>query len=396
MSQNKTSFTSLFALIALVATGHFLIDFMLSIWPVYKTLAHLDIGIAGLIAVVAISSGELMQLFFGKLIDKGHAKKLLIIGPLLGSAAIFFPYVSTYMAFFFLLLCTTIGSAAFHPTAASVLGAIITPRRALIMGIFQMSGNFGLGFGQLFFTTTYEILSGHTAILIIPAVVLGCVIISASIKAQEPTKEHISFATIARFFKHPTLRNLYFIQLCHQTVLWSTVFLLPDLLVARGYSTTIALGGGHLALLSGAALGCLPAGFLGDRFSPAKTIVSGYILSFIALYTLLFQPALSVGALLSVLFFFGASLGPMTPLSLAVGTGTMPELRGMVSAFLMGLVWIVSETIGIGFSGILADCFASDGPMKALSCIGLYLVAGSYFAFSLISEEHRAQSAELS
>jgi len=146
-------------------------------------------------------------------------------------------------------------------------------------------------------------------------------------------------------------------------------------------------------LLSGAALGCLPAGFLGDRFSPAKTILSGYLLGLVALYTLLFQPALSTGALLTTLFFFGASLGPMTPLSLAVGTGCVPERRGMVSAFLMGLVWIVSETVGIGFSGLLADSFQENGPLKALLCIGLYLPVGSYFAASLIRTERASVEA---
>src|SRR5258708_30814576 len=111
MSELKSS-QSIVGLVFLIACVHFMIDFMLSIWPVYKTMIGLDIGTAGLIAVAGILLGEVAQLFFGTLIDKGYQKSLLILGPLLAACATLFPYVSGIFPFFILILGTSIGSAA--------------------------------------------------------------------------------------------------------------------------------------------------------------------------------------------------------------------------------------------------------------------------------------------
>jgi len=385
-----SNYRSIFWVILLVSAGHFSVDFMLSIWPAYKTMAHIDIGLAALIAIVAISIGEATQLLFGRWIDKGYQRRLLIIGPVLGAAAVLFPYFSSTAVFFMLLLCTTIGSAAFHPTAASILGAIDTPRKALIMGVFQMSGNVGLGLGQLFFSRTYEWLSGHTIVLFIPALIVAtCAYLShVGISRAPSSGRQLSLQLVVTFFRTNPLRCLYFTQLFHQAVLWSTVFLLPDLLLSRGFSSTMSFGGGHFALLLGAGLGCLPAGLLGDRFTPAKTILGGFISGAFFLYSLLFVPGLTELQTLSLLFCLGASIGPMTPLALALGTSIAPQMRGMVSAFLMGLVWIVSEGLGIGVSGLLADCFETNGPAKSLMCIGSCLGFGGIFAYQLIRYQH--------
>ncbi|MDB6081686.1 MAG: hypothetical protein JWO53_958, partial [Chlamydiia bacterium] len=368
----------------------------LSIWPVYKTMAHLDIATAGFIAIAAISMGEVSQLFFGNLIDKGYQKRLLIVGPLLASIAVLFPYVESYLLFFLLILCTCIGSAVFHPTAASILGGIVSPRKALFMGLFQMSGNFGMGIGQLFFSSTFKALDGSTIILILPAALLSLVVFLSPMKTVVSTnKTPISLRNVLRFFQIKPLRCLYFVQVCNQSLLWSLVFLLPDFLLSRGYSETIVFGGGHFMLLCGAALGCLPAGYLSDKYTPAKILFTGFLLAIGFLYFILGTPVLSSEVLFGALFCTGASLGCMTPVALVLGSELVPDQRGMVSAFLMGLVWIVSEGIGIGSSGVLVGLFSEDGPAKALAMIGLLLFVGTIFAYKLMSTEEQSSAAIL-
>ena len=101
---------------------------------------------------------------------------------------------------------------------------------------------------------------------------------------------------------------------------------------------------------------------------------------------------MTASLVLPLLFLIGAFLGSMTPLALALGGELAPQNRGLVSAFLMGMVWIVSESIGIGCSGFLADCFHEDAPAKALACLGLFLFVGATFAYKLIPSRERVEA----
>ncbi len=58
------SFVAIRSLIFL-ALAHFLVDFMIGIWAIYKTIAHLDLFLAGVISGVGAFIGEGMQIFFG-------------------------------------------------------------------------------------------------------------------------------------------------------------------------------------------------------------------------------------------------------------------------------------------------------------------------------------------
>jgi MFS transporter, FSR family, fosmidomycin resistance protein len=387
----------LFFLIFLMCLSHFIIDFMLSIWPVYKTIAHIDLAAAGLLLAAAVLIGELMQLIFGKLIDKGHFRILLILGPLLGSVAVLFPYVGSYPLFLLLIIGTCIGSAAIHPSAVSVLGGLDIKRKALLMGCFQTAGNLGMGVGQLSFSWVYEQVAGHTAVLFIPAILLSLLLLISRKKlpyAPAQNKEHVSLKLIFKFFQSKPLRCLYMVQLTSQTVLWSLVFLLPDFLVSRHHSEWVCLGGGHLVLMLGAAATAILSGLIGDKLTPAKTILGSFVLVCIAFYTFIAIPTIPTAGLLSLLFVVGGLLGSISPLALVMGNALVPSHRGMISAFLMGLVWILSEGLGIGMSGVIADLFTEDAPANALACLGSALFIGTFFAFKLVPYQSEKFSLE--
>lgn len=388
----------LFFLIFLMCLSHFVIDFMLSIWPVYKTIAHIDLAAAGLLLAGAVVVGELMQLIFGKLIDKGRFRLLLIIGPLLGTAAVLFPYVGTYPLFLLLITCVCIGSAAVHPTCVSVLGGLDIKRRALLMCSFQTAGTIGMGVGQLSFTWAYEQLAGHTLILAIPTVIL-CALLFITEKrlpfAAPQHKEHVSLKMILQFFRSKSLFALYIIQLTSQTVLWSLVFLLPDFLESKKLSEWVCFGGGTLVMMLGGSVTAVLAGSLADKLSPIKTIFGSLLAACLAFYAFVATPFESTWLLLTLLFLVGGFLGAISPLVLVMGNSLVPSHRGLVSAFLMGLVWIVSEGAGIGMSGVVADLFSEDRPAKALTCFGALLFIGTFFAYKLLPSRQEKLSPEV-
>lgn len=382
-----------FSLIILIACAHFTVDCMLSLFPAYKTMASIDLGIAGLIAGSSIFFAEAMQLYFGKLIDQGLHKCILIIGILGATGASLFSYTEDLVVITLLLFSTYLGSACFHPAAASILGSFSGHTKHIAMGIFATCGMAGMCVGQLLFTWIIEYMNGQTAILgmlgIMCALTLYCKNLS-NLHTHHQQKT-FSLTLFIRFFRSKPLKSLYFVQLANQTLVWSTVFLLPDLLKARAYDEWIVFGGGHFFFIFGAAISPIPAGIISAKATPQRTIAFSFFFSILFLAQLIFIKDMPNTLLMTNLFMYGVCLGAIPPIVYALGNELVPFNRGMVSVFLMGMVWIVSETIGLGGSGIIADIFQEDGAEYSLLILGATSsLLGSYYATKL----HRLASDE--
>jgi FSR family fosmidomycin resistance protein-like MFS transporter len=378
----KQNTQSTFLILAAVWLGHFSIDFMLGIWAVYKTIAELDLAICGLIAGVCAFAGEGMQMFFGPLSDRGYRTHLIVIGILLGSCGAFLSYTENYWFLFLAMLMTCIGSGAFHPCAASLTHSISKQRQSLFMTIFQSGGGTGLAISQIVFFNCFYLLNGHTFVLAIPALCLAFTIflnrksLNAMTVAQVKPKHVSSFRDFGEFFYHPDLRKLYISQVCNQSIVWGTLFLLPDVLLSRGYESWICFGGGHFAFVCGMTIFLAPAGYLADRYSLKQVVLATVVLGAITFYTFLLVPFLSTAMLMGLLLAMGGCLGIVSPLTVVYGNKLVPNRAGMVSAFLMGLVWCISEGIGQFGGGMLTKLFADDAPARALGCLGLLYFIG--------------------
>lgn len=388
----------IFITVAVLWLGHFLVDMMLGIWPVYKTLAHLDLAKAGIIGGLCAFIGEGLQVVFGSLSDKGYRKALLLVGLIAATANAFFIYSGDYISLFGLYLLTSIGSGAFHPAAVSMVGDISIGRRGLFIAIFTTGGSLGMAISQWLFTQVHVHFTGQIALMALPAVflaVFALFTLAPSKSAQEQTeKKHFDVKVFIQFFQNKHLCLLYFIQVCNATLLWGTMFLLPDLLSTREYEPWIAFGGGHMALILGGVFMMLPAGYLADRFSSRIVILIANIVSMLLFYTLLISPLMGDEMTIILLFGIGAALVVVNPVAIALGTRLAPNQKGMVSAFLMGLVWCVSEGIGQGGGGVLTKFFEEDAPAKALAVLGVLFLVGISLAVQLPQKESETEQFE--
>ena len=375
----QTNQTKLYITICLLWVAHFLVDLMIGIWPVYKTMMHLDLAKAGLIAAACAFAGEGMQVVFGSLSDRGYGKILIIGGVAAAAANSLLSYTADYWILFFLFLLTCLGSGAFHPASVGLLGNLTENRKSLYITIFASGGGLGIALSQLIFSNSYTFFNGNTMFLAIPAL---CVVILASFfrfsepKVRSTSSGHaLNFRAYGDFFRRRELVLLYASQVCNQSLTWGTVFLLPDVLVWRGYETWIAFGGGHFCYAIGGALMMVPGGYLADRYSSKVVIITATVLGMIFFYTFLFIPFQSTIPLLGILLLMGATMNVVNPVSIAFGTKMMPENPGIASACLMGLVWCVAEGIGQGGGGLLTKLFEEDAAARALACLGgLFLV----------------------
>lgn len=368
--------------VAVAWLGHFMVDLMIGIWPLYKTIAKLDLAIAGLIGGFCALAGEGMQVFFGSLSDKGYRKSLILAGILGATASAWFVYTDNYLALFFLYLITCIGSGAFHPSAVAVLGdvgSLLGSRQGLLIGLFTSGGALGMSLSQILYGKAHAWFNGQVHWLSAPAillVIIACLVRFKLGSAPAPATKHLGWKTILHLFKQKEFRLLYICQVCVATLLWGTMFLLPDLLLSREYESWLSLGWGHMIYMLSGALMMIPAGFLADRYSSRMVLLVASVISALCFYLFLSQPYLENGMVLLLLFGTGAALGVMNPVAVALGTRLAPNHKGAVGALLMGLVWCVSEGIGQGVGGFLATIFEEDAPAKSLSIMGsLFLVA---------------------
>lgn len=374
--------------LTLLWIGHFLVDFMLGIWSVFKTMSALDLGLAGLMAAACAFIGEGAQIFFGNLSDRGYRNRLILVGIFLASANVFLAFTESYALLLLLFMMTCIGSGAFHPTAVSLIGSLTSTQKGLYISIFSSGGALGMALSQMIFTQTHTYFNGNTLLLVLPSLIIILVLISFGYfkkTNQEGKTSHIPFNLnmFREYFKDAALRRLYIAQVCNQTIFWGTIFLLPDVLVTRGYDPSIAYGGGHFAFIIGSAFMMIPSGYLADRFSPRKVIIACSLLGMVFFYLILFIPFLSSFYLIPLLAIAGSFLGVVQPVAVALGNELGKKNPGMVSAFTMGLVWCVSETIGPAGSGLLSKLFIEDAPAKSLMVFGLLFPVLFYSAYKL-------------
>jgi len=376
--------------------SHFMVDMMIGIYSVYKTMMGMDLAAAGIILAVSAWIGEGSQILWGPLSDRGYRKHLVLLGVFLTTASALLGYVDTFWTILPLILLTYIGSAAYHPCAAGLAGSIQAKKRGLHLAIYASGGALGLAASQMIFYNTHSAFGGHVSVLIIPSVILILVLIFLPTGLDIPVKapkEAFGLGQVLSLFKDPHMRWLYGLQVASQTLLWGMVFLLPDVLLARGCEEWVSFGGGHLAFILGSGAMMIPGGILADHFSPRIVMLVGAGIGLVVFNYFLLIPSVDSLMLTCTLVCLGACWGVIHPVGLALANRLYPETPGLVSAFLMGMVWCVSESAGPS-SGALTKLFEGvDAPAKALQVLGVLGIVSVIFAWMLPVIEREEETA---
>ena len=348
---------------------------MIGLWPIYKTIAKLDLAKMGLIAGLCAFIGEGMQIVFGALSDRGYRKVLILFGCLSSTTGAFLAYTENYFYLFLLFVFVCIGSGAYHPSAVSLVGGLSKNRKGLLISIFASGGALGLASSQLIFSYSYAFFEGSTVFLVVPTLALvvwmGFYQMKNAENQNKIAGKKVDLKAFFGLFKNRNISLLYFTQLCSQTVAWAIIFLLPDVLLSRGHVEWVTFGGGHLFFILGGAAMMIPSGYLADKYSFKSVLFFATFFGMLAFYAFLFVPYISTTAVISLLFVMGMTIQVVNPIITAYGNRLLPENPGLVSSFLMGFVWCVSEGLGQGGGGLLTKLFdESDAPANALAVLG--------------------------
>jgi len=377
--------------LVLLWISHLLLDFFTGIWPMYKTIAQMDLAKAGLIAGVSGFIGEFLQVFFGYFCDRGHRKMILMLGLFLASMMLWITFMGGIVSSFFILMMLMLGSGSFHPAAVGFAGSLSVNNKSRSILFFASGGAIGLAISQIAFVHVLNSFQGQALIFFVPvAIVLFLLALYPFPKTYQPRT-----LSVKEFFQ-PIMKAkralilLYLTQVANYTLYLAFIFLLPDLMAAKGCHKWLCMGGGHFTFILGSALLMTPAGFLRDRFGPKPVLLCVILGAISLLYAFLFSPSLS--AFESVLFLgcLGGMMGTINPILVSWANRLVPESPSTVSAILMGFAWCLSN-LGTLWAGLLSKSIHVDPITSTISWMGLLLAAAFLFAMQAPSAVPAAQ-----
>lgn len=368
---------------------HVFVDFFLGIWPLYKTMAQIDIAEAGFIAGLAGFIGEIMQLGFGYFCDRGHRKRILIFGVIMASSITWITFISHSFLIFGLMLALMIGSGSFHPAAVGTIGGLSPNFKGRLILWFTAFGGIGMAVSQVIFSKLVD-SSGHAAWLLLPLALLFFVLLTHKMpEINTGAKLNIKdIATQLSAHRKP-LSLLYFSQVTSYAVNLTLFFMLPDILKMKEGHTWLLYGGGHMCVVFGSIISMILVGFLCHKWGFRRIIVSSLFSSFILIAIFLFAPATSLALTSILLILLGGFLCVVNPMIVAWGNHLAPHSPSTISALLMGFAWCFSN-LGPILAGIMARSFKTVPFINSMAMISLLLLT-SMFLVSFIPAKAAAK-----
>lgn len=372
-----------------VVIAHIMVDFMgMSVWPVYKTLAGLDVAKAGWIATVIAMSGTALQPLFGSIADRFGTRRVVLLGAFLPSLALLlgpladyqeqlnrvlptvFGLSGFYLVVFVILAAGRLGQDMFHPAGAGLAGSFSARRGSMFLAVFIAFGSVGFGLSQIGFRTAYNNLGHHTEILFFPAAILWTAIWLWCRPAESLSAKRISVIASLRSLRPVAgpILVLFLILAISSGVMAGLFFLMPEFAREKGYPAWIGQGGAFGLIVFGATVFMVPMGHLADRIGRRRTLTAITILSAVS-YHALVRLTLPVPVFILLCVAGGAFLGTVNPLGVALGQRIAPrENVSIVSAVLMGWAWCLGGTV-ISIAGELYTRLGNNAT-KALMLLG--------------------------
>lgn len=385
MSIQQPAFSRHRKMIVLMALwlGHFTVDSFTGIFPIYKTLAGLDLVKAGLIMTIGGFVGNSLQILFGFLGDKGWNRFLLCFGVLAAGSVILLPYIdnTNYFLMGFIIMLTFLGSSAYHPSGTGTASSLSSVGVGKLTALFLSGGFVGYAFSQLLFTKIYLTTDGKPAAMYLMAIFTALMLFFFAQPPKRQTGLQKNFWAATKGLRKP-LTFLYVVMVFAAGINMAMVFLLPDLLQSKGAGKWMIYGGGHLFMIMGGCAGLLPAGHVADKYGPRQVMLGGLIaLGMLLPLTARFEMNSDI-AWAALLFFLGFSSSTCNVVGVTYGSRLLPRHTRTVSGLLMGTAWCFAG-ISTSITGWLADPKYGGTPGSAFMWLVTAAVVAFIFAFLL-------------
>lgn len=353
------------SVLLVLAVGHGVTDlyanFLSGLLPFFKNSLNLSKSRAGALIFAMTFSGSLCQVLYAYLGDKWNRKFFVVIGPAVCAIFICFIALSpNFHVLLILLLMGGMGVSAFHPHAASFVGATSGSKRGFGLSVFMTIGTAGFAFGPLISTALVSspyIGAGRMPPFSIVGIIASLFLYKYADLAEEhhEKRESVDILGIIKPHAKP-LAFLSMIVVLRAAVSIIFANFMSFLMVEqRGLSLTVGGRAISLFLISTAA-GTLLGGYLYDKISRRKLLMFSLILSSPILFTMVHAHG---AAFVILLILGGMTIGCSNPIPLAMAQELVPKGASTASSIMMGLSWGLAGLLA-WFFGRLSDSFGGD------------------------------------
>lgn len=349
--------------VSLISAGHLINDvygsMITSLTPYLIVRGDISTSAAGFILLVYLIGSSVMQPLFGLVSDRSGRRVFAVIGPLwVGAAAAAFGWASNSLLLLAIAGLGGIGTAAFHPQAASMVNALSPRRKGWSMSIFSVGGNIGFALGPIVAAGIALIGLHWTPIVLIPGIVI-CGLLARYSPDPKAAAQTFDVSELRAAFAragHALFLIVSVIAIRSGTQFGLIIFL-PLYYHARGFPVQLGSYYAFVFSLAGAA-GGLAGGELSDRYGRKIVVVSSLALT----TPLLILALLSGGVLIwPLLALSGAALLASNSVTVVQGQELLPGSTGIASGLTLGL--------GFGLSGIITSILANLAPHIGLTAV---------------------------
>jgi FSR family fosmidomycin resistance protein-like MFS transporter len=352
-----------------VAFGHLAIElssnYLPVVYPALISTLGLDYAEIGIIAMVATTGVTLAQPVFGHLSDRWNPYRIVALsiawtGIVLGLVGVIHSYISLLLV----VGLGALGSAAFHPAAATIASANAGKRRGTAVSIFSIGGALGTALSPLCVAAGMRWLGMQGTLVLIPLPLLVSVLLYRQLKGKA-SPEGTRSGDRRRPMKTRALVGLLLIVGAVMSLAWfrvAFVTYLPIWVQSQGRS--LEAGGRMLSLLvASAGVGSLIGGVLSDRVG--RWAVLTLCLALVGPMEWLFLIA-ATPLQLVLITLMGTMIGATFPVSIVMAQEAWPGRVGIASGIVMGLGWLPGG-VGASFTGLVADHYSLATGLRLLA-----------------------------
>lgn len=368
------------------AANDMYMGFLPALLPLIVQRLDLSLTRAGLLVSIVSVTSQFTQPVFGYLSDRVGRRDLVIAGPLVTALSMaWLGRLGRFDLIAIAVICGGLGTAAFHPQGAALVGRIAGRRAGAAMAVFTAGGNLGYGIGPVLVIAVTDRFGVENSWLTLPLGLAATGFLVAALPTPVEAPREAAGGAVgveARRWLAP-LAVLYCVVMLRAAAATMFTTFAPLLIVRRGEA--LMLGGWTLLgfLLAG-AVGGIVGGPLSDRYGRRSVTVIGMLLAGPALLLFLHSGGMLAAAMLVAA---GLCIFSALPVNIVMAQELLPGRASMASGIVMGLAWGIGG-LGTTALGVVADRFsAAMGPAagleRAMDLIAVLPLAAALLALAL-------------